>query len=326
MSLEVNIKRVDLDVAGMRTIIMRGHRVRETPHLGGPYYAKYGLTLGGLATYIALVDTIRARDRWGHTQTVNGVRILSESEAQTIPAAAARSVRLKTTQKRSEEDRLKDFSGAVAGLHLDINDFKTEDGLIDLVALHKRCVEQTVAPGVHVATFAEQWHESGEVGKAMMQYMAERGLLRRWYDSVSREIYNIDPRCDQVALLRSEGRYFDDPKNVHGALPQVEGMLALEPVLAVLEDRKVTYDHLYDKSTVYTQEQKRVECIQNIALGTLALLGASGTVEYCLASVNNELWDQIGGGINHFEMLQVQKRFDADALVAQWEAAQQQSA
>lgn len=152
----------------------------------------------------------------------------------------------------------------------------------------------------------------------MMFYMARQDLLERWYDSEAKEVREVNG-TDQSALLRSEGSYFDSCTAVHGVLPTVEAMLAVEAVQAVIGGRDVTYDHLYVRSTEYTKDEAVNDRVRDIALGTLALLGSSGgRVSYRYIIADNQLIDEIGGAATHFDMLRAGQRFDADTLTRQW--------
>ncbi len=317
--LNLNIERVELGTDEMQKLVRQGHRVRETPHLGGPYFGKYALTLGGLASDVVLVDTIKAaRDKFGKVQDLAGIRILSNSEGERIPAAATNNFALEATKKKTAQARLDEVASLVESLGVAGAERFFQNGAVDFVALHTHCTESVVADGISVSTFADLWRKSGETANAMMFYMAEQGLLERWYDSEAKEVMGVND-TGQSALLRSEGSYFDSCTTVHGVLPPVEAMLAIEAVQAVIDGRDVTYDHLYVRSTEYTKDEAVNDRVRDIALGTLALLGGlSGQVSYRYIIADNQLLDEIGGAKTHFDMLKVGQRFDADTLTRKW--------
>ena len=262
-----------------------------------------------------LVDTIKAaRDKFGRAGDVDGERFISNKRGERMPAAALNRVALAD----SDGSRFVDVLG---GLGIKEASRFYEDGVADFVELHTHCVESTVAEGVSVTTFAELWRKSGELGSAMMDYMACRGILRRWYDSTSERVLEIDDR-NQEQFLRDEGSYFDRADTVHGLLPPVEAMFAIEVVNAAAEGREITYDHLYVMSTEYTKEQQINEQIADIALGTLALLGiANSNVTYRYVIADNQRLDQIGGTKDHFTMMKEGNRFNVTAALGEWEAA-----
>lgn len=311
----VKIERVELNSTEMVKLVDKGHRVRETPHLGGPYSAKYALTLGGAASDIVLVDTIKAaRDKFGRAGDVAGERFVSNKQGERIPAASLRATEL------GGEDKAR-LVGVMDRLGVADKDQFFGDKGVDLVGVHTHCVESVVAQGVSVATFGELWQKSGDAGTAMMEYMAGQGNFRRWYDSEAKKVVDIDGG-DQKQLLESQGAYFEGNGEAHGLLPSVEALFAIEAVSAAVEGRDITYDHLYVMSTRYTQEDAEFnERVLDIAHGTLALLGVTNTdVTYRYIIADNERMDEVGGSTNHFEMMEAGRRFDAETLIEQWEA------
>lgn len=311
----VNIERVELDSTEMIKLVDQGHRVRETPHLGGPYSAKYALTLGGAASDIVLVDTTKAaRDKFGRAGDIAGERFVSNKQGERIPAASLRAVEL------GEQDKTR-LAGTLDRLGVTDRDQFFGDVGLDLVELHTHCVEAVTAQGTSVTTFAELWQKSGDAGTAMMDYMAGQGSFRRWYDSEAKRVVDIDAE-DQRHLLRNEGTYFDARDDVHGLLPSVESLFAIEAVNAAVEGRDLTHDHLYVMSTRYTHEDVEFnERVLNIAHGTLALLGVTNAnLTYRYIVTDNEQMDQIGGTTDHFSMMEQGRRFDATTLIEQWEA------
>jgi len=305
----LTIERVKMDCQEMAELVSQGHRVRETPHLGGPHNGKYALTLGGLASDVVLVDTTKAaRDRFGKTQDVAGTRFVSNKQGERIPAAALHRVTLSETASAE----LVNVMG-----RLGINDTSRfyANGLADIAGLHVHCVEEVVAQGTFVTTFAELWRQTGDAGQAMMEHIASQGLFTRWHDTERGQIVEVGGE-NQCNLLRREGSYFDSRESTHGVLPPVEAMLAIEAVLAAAEGREVTYDHLYVMSTEYTKDVDTHERIRNIALGTLAILGLSNVdVRYRYIIADNTTLDAIGGDTDHFAMMRNGLRFDAMELL-----------
>jgi|GEM_PF-5315519 len=309
----IEIERVELDYTQIANLVEEGYRVRDTPHLGGPHSAKYALTLGGLASEVVLVDTIKAaRDKFGRAGDVSGVRFISNKRGERMPAAALNNINLR------ESDGVQ-LLRVMGDLGIEDTTRFYVDGTANFVDLHTHCVENTVAGDVSVVSFAELWRKTGELGTAMMEYMASHEMLRRWYDSSSEKVTEV--KGNQMSCLQHEGSYFDDADEIHGMLPPVEAMFAIEAAQAVVEGRDVVYDHLYVMSTEYTKEANVKGSILNIAEGTLALLGlTNGNLRYRLLVANNRLLDQIGQEANHFSMMQEGRRFNARSLIKEWEA------
>jgi hypothetical protein len=306
---KVTFNRAELSAGDISRLVEKGERVRETPHLGGPHSNKYALTLGGLASDVVLVDTIKAqRDRFGRTGDIDGLRIVSNKLGEQRIAASMRRFKIDDTRKgmtgiTEVKTKLKEMNLAESEL--------VEDCTVDLVGVHKAAVEKSVAPDTNVVTFAELWRSSGDVSQAVIQAAAEQQLLHRWFSADLEKVVDIGGSENQFAFFEKVGAYFDDPETANGVLPCVEALFAIEAVNALILGREAVYDHLYVASSEYTKDQHLIERIRSITLGASALLGLSGDeVQYNFLITNNETWDQAGGSRSHFEMVKASDRFN----------------
>lgn len=304
----ITFKWVELDVEAIYSLIEQGERVRETPHLGGPHSHKYALTLGGLSSDVVLVDTIKAKgDNFGNTGNIDGLKVIPDDLGRGSIAASMRAFEILDNPNRTAED----VGAKLVELGVDADLF-VHDRAIDLVGVHKQCVEKVVASGVTVMTFTELWRSAGDVATAILHTAAEHGRLARWYDADAGKVVMIDPSENQRALLEREGVYYGTDTG-HGVLPPVAAMYAIEAVSALAEGRQATYDHMYVMSTEYTKDPEILGGITSLTEGAAAALGLSGTLSYNLLVVDNPAWDAAGGTTNHFEMIKNNQRFDWSA-------------
>ena len=305
----ITSQTIQLDVDHLHHLVEAGETVRITPHMGRAMNGKFALALGGLASTVAIVDTVNAaRDKLGQTNEISGVRLVSSKQVDRRPAAALRQIGL-------DSEGIQRLRGVVATLGIDNPGLFLQGDQLDLVGLQHHCVQATAANGVRVETFADRWRGMSEAGDAMMDYLAGAGLLKRWYDADAKKIRTVDSG-DQRQQFASEGAYYHNARTAHGVLPILESLFAMEVVLASLEGKDRVYDYLDVNSYSYTQEPLFLQSVSKIAQATLAQLGKTAAdVNYVHIASDEAFMAQLGGETNQFEMLQKGERFNAARLL-----------